>query len=586
MRCRLLVLAVCATALLAARMMAQDTGGGMSGGDSSGASGDTGGASGSQSGGSSNSGNSGGTGSTSGGASQGASGGSSLPGGSDQNGGENNTTTPEGGGLFGPGGTGGGATASPSPSPSGNNEIIPGATPTPTPTPNPFNPAAAAAAQAAPVTFNMPATYGGGAPQSFTLGQGRLAKPPITFTVSVTQGYDDNIFSATSHPVATPTPFPAPTPPLQERIIAFRITPPSPPTPIFQTFRPKVSSTSAKAVETLGVVGSPVSTASVAVQVQKGTPRTLLTMDASLGLQDYFNQPGQQIDDTASFDVNIVHRLSPRATISLTAAAVYQKTPNFALVNAPTNNGAGGNYLNGSVKIDLSYAWTRQFSTVTSYSLGANILQTNAPDVYDNTYGTQFRYAVSARNTITAELREGSAIYPTSPASDTNSTYFLLGLDSFLSARLRNTVSFGLESTSYSTGNQSQLLPYFESATTYALPRGSSLSWTNFYGSQDSGAVNQSTTAYRTTLAFSQPLSTKLVASASIAYNYVQNTDSANSAGSSTQKQFQMSLSLGYTVTPRLSLSLSYTYLDLLTTQIDSSYQRQQIYLGGTYTFK
>jgi predicted porin len=77
-----------------------------------------------------------------------------------------------------------------------------------------------------------------------------------------------------------------------------------------------------------------------------------------------------------------------------------------------------------------------------------------------------------------------------------------------------------------------------------------------------------------------------MIASVSVAYNNVKTTDSVNSAGSYTQNQFQMSLSLGYTVTPRLSLSLSYTYLDLLTSQINSSYQRQQIYLGGTYTFR
>ena len=130
------------------------------------------------------------------------------------------------------------------------------------------------------------------------------------------------------------------------------------------------------------------------------------------------------------------------------------------------------------------------------------------------------------------------------------------------------------------------MVPYIETASTYALPRGSSLVWTNRYGSEDTGGAGESTTAYRTVLGFSQPLSTKMIASVSVAYNNVKTTDSVNSAGSYTQNQFQMSLSLGYTVTPRLSLSLSYTYLDLLTSQINSSYQRQQIYLGGTYTFR
>jgi len=31
---------------------------------------------------------------------------------------------------------------------------------------------------------------------------------------------------------------------------------------------------------------------------------------------------------------------------------------------------------------------------------------------------------------------------------------------------------------------------------------------------------------------------------------------------------------------------LSYTYLDLLSSQINTSYSRDQIFLGGTYTFQ
>jgi hypothetical protein len=446
--------------------------------------------------------------------------------------------------------------------------------------------------QQAPTTFTLPGGYGGSGPQTFTLGAGRLAKPPITFSATVTQGYDDNIFSAPDHTVPGPTPFPAPTPGLQERRVGFRLTGPNgeilpSPIPIFETFRPKVSSTSAPATATLGVVGSPVSTASVGIQIQKGSPRTVLTLDASVGLQDYWNQPGQQVDATASFDTSFVHRLTPRATISMGASVVYQRSPNFALINAPTTNtGAGGDYVNGSGHIDFTYAWTKRLSTVTSYNLSTNLLQSSgAGDVYDSTYGNQFRFTVSPRNTITSDLREDVTTYPKTPGANSSGTYLLMGLDSMLSARLRNTISGGIESYQ-PTGGNSQILPYVESATTFALPRGSSLSWTNRYGSEPSGAASVSTTSYRTTLGYSEPLSTKLVATVSLAYNYVENTDSTNAAGTTNQKQLQASLSLGYTVTPRFSLSLSYTYLDLVNTQVNASYQRDQIFLGGTYTFQ
>jgi hypothetical protein len=477
----------------------------------------------------------------------------------------------------------------------GTGEIAPAPTPVapvpgsvaPVPTPPPAtaptpNPGAPGAVQAPPVTFSLPAAYGGSAAQSFTLGQGRLSKPPVTFTANASFGYDDNLFSADSHPAPTPTPPPGP---LEERVIGFRITPPYPPTPIFQTYRGKPAATPTPGAA-LGVIGSPVSSLTLGMQVQKGTPRTVVTMDLSLGALNYSDRPGDKTDYTGNFDMALIHKLTPRATVSLETNFVYQKTPDFALLNAPTNNGNGGNYLNGTMKIDLTYGWSPRVTTVTSYDLSVDLLQSDAANnLFGNTFGTQFRYTVSARNTLTAELRESIGTYPKNPAADNNSTFYLVGLDSFISSKLRNTISAGIQAAVQTTGG-SKTLPYFESATTLGLPRGAGLTWTNVYGYQNSGVADELSTSYRTGLSYSQPLTTKLAASLSVAYNHVLTTDSAPRASSFTQDQFQASVSLGYTVSPRLSFSLSYTYIDLLSSQAGSSYQRDQISLGGNYTFR
>jgi hypothetical protein len=322
------------------------------------------------------------------------------------------------------------------------------------------------------------------------------------------------------------------------------------------------------------------------MQIQKGTPRTVVTMDATVGSQYYWEQPGQKEDYTAGLDMSFVHRLSPRATVSFDMSAVYQKAPNYTLINAPTNNNNNSNYLNGSGMLSLNYSWGNRISTVTSYSLGTYLLQSNATNnLYQNTFGNQFRYTVSARNTVTAELRESLGEYPSNASANTAGTFYLLGLDSNISAKLKNTISGGIETYAFTNGGSSQTLPYVESDTTLALPRGAGLTWTNRYGSEQSGAQNLESKSYRTSLSFAQPLSTKLVASVTLAYNYIDTADTLTSAGSYTQNQLQASLSLGYTVTPRFSLSLSYTFNDLLSTQVNSSYVRDQVFLGGTYTF-
>jgi hypothetical protein len=464
-------------------------------------------------------------------------------------------------------------------------EPFPGAAPTPAESGSGVVGAEGAAQQEAPVTFTVPGGYGGGGGQTFTLGEGRLSKPPVTFTFSTSEGYDDNLYSATAHPVKTPAPTPGPTPPLERRLIDFFIGPPVI-VPIFQYFRPKAAKSPTPAPQ-LGVIGSPASTITLSAQVQRGSPRTVFTMDLAVGADKYWERPGPTVDYNGNFDLSMVHRLSPRATLSMEASTVYSKTPNFSLINAPTNNGNGGAYLNGDLKSDLSYSWGPRISTVTSYDINFNLETSNTgQDVYTLTYGTQVRDAISARNTVTAELRVADGIYPNDATADDATVIYLLGLDTIFSARLSNNISGGFEVQTFSSGAPSQVLPYVETSTTLALPRGGGLSWTNRYGSQESGSANQTSKSYRTGLTLSQPLSTKLVASISLAYNNVENTGITTSAGSYAQNELQASLSLGYNFSPRFSMNLSYTLTDLMSTQVNSSYQRQQVYLGGTYTFR
>jgi hypothetical protein len=593
MKRRLQVLALCA-AFMAARLMAQDASGGAGGG---GTGTDAGGAT-----------------DTSGGATQDNSGASSS---SNTSGDSGNGSAPSGtpppSGTGDQGDNGMGASPGELPNADGAQGENPGSTTVPQlpPTlfPGEITPSAAAsaapsAAPAAtgsspyaaanattlgtaaqpPVTFTLQGGYGSPGSQSFTLGQGRLAKPPITFTVSVSEGYDSNIFNADSTIKPTPTPIPGATPPLESRIVGFRIAPPTI-QPIYVYFRAKGLATPTPA-KSLGVIGSPVTLATVGIQIQHGSPRTVFTLDLSIGEQLYADEPGNGTDYTGNFDLAMVHRISPRATLSLGATAVYQNTPNFTLINAPTNNNNGGNYLNGDIRGEFSYAWGSRFSTVTSAQVNFNILQANASsNLYQFTYGNQFRYTVSARNTVSAEIRDQQTVYPTDATANNSALFYLLGLDTIISERLSNTLSGGFETVSF-PGGGSQTVPYIESATTLGLPHEAAVSWTNEYGSQASGSADVNSISYRTSLTLSQPLSTKLAASLSIAYNYVVSTDNNNTALDYSQNQLQASFNLALTVSPRLSLSMSYNYIDYLTSQINSSYVRQQVYLGGTYTFK
>jgi hypothetical protein len=606
MKRRIQVLALCA-AFMAARLMAQDAGGGSGGAtDSSGATDNNGGATTpDNNGGTTMPDNSGATSTSGGSSTSGATDNTSAPsespapsGTGDQGDNGMGTTTPSTGELPNAGGNPSGIVPPTAPSLfPGEIVPLPGETPAPFPSFPGANPAGTGTsgfgqsgtslgtgAQEAPVTFTLPGGYGNPGSQSFTLGEGRLAKPPITFTASGSLGYDTNVFNADASIQPTPTPIPGPTPRLERRIIGYFIGPPTI-RPLYQYFRPAALPTPTPA-KTLGVLGSAVTSASVGVQVQHGTPRTIITLDLNVGEQEYLDEPGSGTDYNGNFDLAMVHRISPRATLSLESTASYQNTPNFALINAPTNNNNGSNYLDGNFKADLTYAWGSRVSTDTSAQVNFNLLNTNASsNLYQFTYATSFRYNVSARNTVSFLLQQQQTVYPTNATANSSGLFYLLGLDTIFSTRITNHIEFGVEQVSYPFGG-SQTVPYMDSATTLALPHEGSLSWTNEYGSQASGSADVNDVSYRTGLNISQPLSTKLVLSLSIAYNYLISKNTSAPAGDYTQNQLQTSLSLGYNLTPRLSLSLSYNYIDFLTSQINSSYLRQQIYLGGSYTFK
>ena len=351
--------------------------------------------------------------------------------------------------------------------------------------------------------MEMPGGYGTAA-TSFTLGAGRLSKPPITYSFSLSQGYDDNINSSPSHvqtvPEPTPVTFTVEEPTGQSRIGH------GPPVLIFRTVT-LPTPTPFPTPPSAGIVGSAVTQATLGLQVQKGTPRTIIVGDLNISDQLYWVQSQEQ-NYTGSLDLNFIHRISPRATLTIYSYAVYQKSPNFNLINAPTTNGnANSAYLNGNLKADLTYAWTKRISTVLTGDVNVNYApQQKSQDLYSDTYGIQFRYTVTARNTVTAEIRGGAGSYPDNKLADSTSSFYLLGLDSTFSAKLRNTLSTGIENHQFTNLGGGQTLPYFESTTTFALPRGSAIQWTNRYGSEETATPGVNSSSFRSSLQLYPPI--------------------------------------------------------------------------------
>lgn len=441
---------------------------------------------------------------------------------------------------------------------------------------------------AAPTTLSLPGGYGF-VPKTFTLGEGRFAQPPVKFNFSVSQGYDDNVFSTPTHPV-TSSASAAPTQPTKtqkrEPVVIIGgpfgikiITIPEPKAVDQPTVQVNPTEPQQK-------VGSAVTNARVGMEMQAANPRTAFTLDLSVGALYYWSRPGDAADYNGSFGMTYLHRMSQRLTLTAEADAVYQSQPDFSRINTPTSEVTNGSYLSANAKIDLAYQFRPRVATVTSYSLNTTIPFTNSTDsnFYLNTIGTQLRYQYSPRVTYVGEVREAASSYPATPDRDSESSFLLIGADVAFTQRLNATTRVGEEILTPQTGS-AQASPYIETSTTYVFLRNSTLQWTNRFGFEEAPSSSQRSLSYRTGLNVNEVISARLTASLGLAYNHV-NTDALSGGGDvTTQQQLQGNFGLQYVVSRTISLNANYTYTQLISNTPGTDYRRNQIFLGANYSF-
>ena len=397
-------------------------------------------------------------------------------------------------------------------------------------------------------------------PQTVTPGQGRFAQPPYRITVSISQGYDDNILTGPDHPA-----------PFRASVI---------PTASNSTLTARLPQPSAVLSASQPRIGSWESTANVGLQIQMASPRTAFTVNAGIGGVLYWHRPGGNTDVNGSLAVLYAHQVSPRLQFDAQANVLYQTTPDFSRTNAPTSQAGSVSYLSASLRGDLSYKWLPRFQTVTSYSFDTLTYASgsqSSSDYSTNTLGNQFRFLVTPRATAVAEYR----IDYVSAGVSTNQTtdnFLLVGADYAFSRRLSTTLRGGADIRPYATS------PYFESSLQYVYGHNSTVAWTNRYGFEPSGANGTRQTSYRTGLNVNQVLTGRITLNIGLNYNNFDTTQ-PGTIGSTAENDVNTSLGANYVVNRSFTLNGSYTFTDVLYSTPNSSYTRNRVFLGGTYTF-
>lgn len=428
--------------------------------------------------------------------------------------------------------------------------------------------------------------------------------PRFKFTLSVSQGYDDNVFGASDNapPSAPPAKkvkidgnsnfwnksntgstsesgtelpvtgehLPGPTPT------------PKPGKPIFTQ-----TGNAAPGPTPTGIIGSGVTRATVGMETQAANPRTAFTLNSSAGILYYWDRPGGSEDYNASLKALLFHRVTPRMNFSAQANGVYTAQPNFSMLNTPTT-GNSGQYISGGGQLDVTYQWTARIMTDTSYNLNTTLYQdenSKVNDYYGNTLGSSIQYLLSPKTTLVAEGRVSDNLHPNSETQDTNSYFLLGGLDFTASPRLRGTTRAGAQLQTYASSGDSSLSPYLETSLLYLYGRGSQFNWTNRFGFEDSGSATTKKYSFRTGLGLNHAFTAKT--SGLLGVNYIHSNTSELSGNSDSTIEQDVSLDAGiqFVVTRNFLLNLNCSMIQVFSTIPTSEYTRNQVFFGGTYSF-
>ncbi len=372
---------------------------------------------------------------------------------------------------------------------------------------------------------------------SVKLGTGNFSKSPFRVSVSVREGYDDNVYT---------------------------------------TERDRV--------------GTWFTNGGVTLDYTFGSPRTTFDLQAVAGATYYYYRPfGQQYDVNTGLTMNLVHHATPRLTLSANTYFTYQTEPD--LNTGFGTNRRAGNYLYTEDKFTLAYQWAPRFATASSYTFGAIKYDDSTvgafEDRFEHTFGNEFRFLVQPTTTLVAEYRFEVIDYDTAVRDST--THFVLGgIDHTFNPRFNFSLRAGAEFRDIEDFGE-RTSPYAESTLRYTAGDRTSLAWTARFGLEEpdvSGSPSRQT--FRTGLTANYVITPRISVSGAIFYEHDDNagvdapTFIEPAFGEDT---LDLGLGLRYDINRVFAILAGYSYTEIFSDIPLREYYRNRVYAGLSVTF-
>ena len=368
-------------------------------------------------------------------------------------------------------------------------------------------------------------------------GTGNFTRSPFHISVSVREGYDDNVYT---------------------------------------TDKDKV--------------GSFFTNGQVVIDYKFGNDRTRLDLQGWGGATYYYHRPfGQEYDIDTGVTFSVTHQATPRLGLGAAAYLTYRSEPDF-------NTGIGinrrsGNYFYTNDKFSVTYQWSPRFATATSYTLGVidydNSAISTYEDRFEHTFGNEFRYLALPTTTLVGEYRYQIVDYDTAP-NDSTTHFALAGLDHSFNPHFNISLRGGVQFRDFENFDE-QTSPYGEATLNYSLGERTTLSWANRYGLDEPDVPGTaSRTTFRTGLNATHAFTPRIVGSLSFFYQHDDN-DSLLTPTSFVpafdEDSLDISLGVRYEINRNWAALAGYSHTEVFSDITLREYARNRYYLGVNASF-
>lgn len=450
------------------------------------------------------------------------------------------------------------------------------------------------ATESAP-SYTLPGFYGQGG-QTFVAGEGRLAKPRFETNVSLSLGYDDNLFLAPTDGTTFRFPVPVlldPGSPGGEPIVrngnvfvgGGGVAPGSVIVGYTEARQP-IFGTEFVEIPPREREGSLLARANFGFETQFTSRRSLFTVDVGAGTTYYWNREADPYDHHGVLGANFLYRITPRLQFTASVNSAYLSQPDLFRVNTP-DQPTIGDLVNTVSRSTLSYRVTPRFSLSASASYNSNYFFEEAEQTGNFSeiiVGTEARYLWSPRYTFLIEYRHGMTAYPNLPTLDSSTNYLLVGTEFVINRRLTGSLRVGESFRQFEQGGETAVTPYAEATLGYRTSARSILNWNTRFGFEEPGGPSEERVVLRTGLNYVYAFTPRL--RGTVALNVITETTTYEAAVEENERfTFDSHLGLAYTLTEHFGVNLSYNFTNVTSNRDDVGYYRNRIYFGGQFHF-